>query len=127
MDDVLETVVLEALRNEIDTCSVDRRIDNLQIAMFSDSLGAEGKAFDLGEERIVDLLADDLDFVGVGGELDLFHSADAVHMVDDVDIVGIDDLGAVFPVSLVAVIFFGVVGSGYIDTALASEVTDGER
>ncbi len=48
-------------------------------------------------------------------------------MVDDVDIVGGDDLCAVFPVSLVTVVDLGVVGCSDVDTALATEVTDGER
>ena len=67
----------------------------------------------------------DLGFVAL--EADAPHSLDAANVVDDVDIVGRDDLRSVLPVGLVAVVFLGIVGGGDVYAALASEMTDGER
>ncbi len=48
-------------------------------------------------------------------------------MVNDVDIVGSDDLSAVGPICFVTVVFFRVVGSSDVHATLASEMADCER
>ncbi len=58
---------------------------------------------------MIHLFADNLDKLGVPLEFYVGHALDAVHVVDDVHIVGGDNLCAICPVCLIAVIFFGIV------------------
>ena len=90
-------------------------------------VGAELQTLDCSEERLVDLLAYDLDLRLVALEADMLHSLDAVDMIDDIYVVGSDDLRSVLPVGLVAVVFLGIVGGRDIHAALASEMAYGER
>ena len=60
-------------------------------------------------------------------EFDFFGSFDTVYVVNDVDVVGSDNLSAVCPICFVAIVFLGVVGGSDVDTALTTEVTDGKR
>ena len=94
--------------------------------MARDGFRAEGKAFDGIQECFVDIFSDNLYLGGVACELDVVDRCYTVYVVDDVYIVGRYNLCAVGPVCLVAVVFLGVMGGGDVDSALASEVADGE-
>ena len=48
------------------------------------------------------------------------------YLVDDTGIVGSEHLGTIFPIGLVAVVLFGVVAGGDVDTGLALQSADGE-
>ena len=74
---------------------------------------------------VVDFLADNLNQGGVAVEFDV-GGMNAAHVVDDVYVVRGDNLRAVSPVGLVAVVFLGVVGGSDVHAALAAEFTDGE-
>ena len=108
MDGVGESEILDRAGDELDTCAVDGGVDNLEVFVACDGLGAQRELLDLLKIYLVDILADNLDFGLVALELDLAHVLDAVHVVDDVDVVGGDDLCAVLPVCLVSVIDLGV-------------------
>ena len=76
--------------------------------MAFDYIGAERESLYLFKINLVDISADNLDFRLVAVKLDVL-AFDIVYVVDDVDIVGGDNLSAVFPVSLIAVVYFRIV------------------
>ena len=77
--------------------------------------------------QIVDvhLAADNLDELLAGCELYLIDSH-LVDLVDDAGVVGREDLGAVVPVGLVAVVLARIMAGGDVHTSLGTELTDGE-
>ena len=118
MDNVPEPVVHQRARNQLYACAVDRGVDNLQIGEFLNNVGAELKTLDVGEECVVDIGAYDLDKIFVALELDVSHVFNSVDMIDYIGVVGSDNLRAVSPVGLIAVIFTGIVAGGDVDAAL---------
>ena len=109
MNDVVEPIVVERLRNQFYTCAVDRGVDNLEVVIFFVYLRAERKLLDCIEIILVHLVSDDLDQFGIAFEFNVGDALDAVHMIYDVDIVRSNDLRTVGPVCLVAVVFFRIV------------------
>ena len=87
---------------------MDRSIDNLEVLVAFDDIGAERESLYLFKINLVDISADNLDFRLVAVKLDVL-AFDIVYVVDDVDIVEGDNLSAVFPVSLIAVVDFRIV------------------
>ena len=120
-DDICESEVLERTRNEIFSCSVNRCIDDLQVVVLCNHIGAERKFLDLGDILRVDILTDNLDKVFVALKFHLSHALNLVHIVDGVGIVRSHHLGTIVPVSLVAVVLFWVMRSCNDYTALATE------
>ena len=127
MDDVGETVVAQRVGNEFYTGSVNRSVDNLQVGMTLDHFRIKRQALDCCKELLVHSVADNLDKVFVTLEFDFGNTLDTVYIVDDIHIVRSDNLCAVAPICLVAVILFGVVRRCDIHTALATELADSER
>ena len=126
IDDVGEAVVAQRVRNQFHAGAVNRGIDNLEVMLALDYLGIEREGLDVGKECGVDFFTDNLDELLVAVELDVL-GTDAAYVIDDVDVVGSDNLRAIFPISLVAVVFLGVVGGGDVHAALATEFADCER
>ena len=127
MDDVGEAVVAQRSGYEFHTGAVDRRVHDFEVVVAFDYFRVERESLYGCEESLVHLLADDMYLGGVAVEFYFLYVLDAAHVVDDVHIVGSDNLSAVGPVGLVAVVFFGIVAGGDVHAALASEMTDGER
>ena len=109
VDYVREAVVFERFGDELHAGAVDGGVDNLEVGVARDHVGAERKLLDSVKESLVDIGADDLDQFGISLELDLADVLDAVDVVDDVNVVRGDNLRAVGPVCLVSVVFLGVV------------------
>ena len=120
MDYVGETPAAQRLGDELDACAVDRGVDDFEVGVTFDDLGVERKCLDGCKEVVVHLVTDNLDARGVAVKLDFFYALDAVDVVDDVDIMRSDNLSAVAPVCLVAVVDFGVVRGCDVDAALAA-------
>ena len=74
---------------------MDRGVDELEVVILSHGFGAELKALDCGEELLVHFIADDDDLGLVALKLDFAYALDFVHIVNDVDIMGSDNLSAV--------------------------------
>ncbi len=106
---------------------MDRSVHEFEVVELLYGFRTELKALDGGQELLVHLIADDGDKLGIALELDFTDTADAVYIFDYVYIVRSDKLCAVAPVSLVTVVFLGVVGSGDINAALTAELADSER
>ena len=109
VNNILESKCLQRSRNQLDTCSVDRRVDNLHILMTLDRLGRERDALKVVDILAVDLLTDDLDQCLVTIEFDIFRAMYLIDLGDGILIVWGDHLRAVVPISLVTVIFFRIV------------------
>ena len=75
--------------------------------------------------NLIHFLADNLNQVLVAVELDVGHRH-LVHLFDNGSIVRSEHLRTVIPISLVAVVFSGVVAGCNVDTALAAEVANGK-
>jgi len=75
--------------------------------------------------NLIHFLANNLNQVLVAVELDVVHSH-LVHLFDNGSIVRSEHLRTVIPISLVAVVFSGVVAGCNVDTALAAEVANGK-
>ena len=104
---------------------MDGGVHNLQVVVLLVDLGAERQGVNLFDVLRVDVLADNLNQHRVAIKLDFAHTGNGVDVLDDVHIVGRDNLCAVVPVGLVAVIFLGIVRSGDIHTTLATQQADG--
>ena len=84
----------------------------------------------LSERRVVllvDFLVDHNQGACLDGLLlgDGLYLGDRIHLVDDALVVGLDDLGAVVPVGLVAVVLGRIVGGGYHYAGVAAQGSDG--
>ena len=99
---------------------MNRSVYNLEVSVALDGFGTERQTFYCSKECIVDFLADNLDELGIAVEFDFAYTLDFVDVVNDVDIVGGDDLRSVSPICLISVIFLGIVGGSDVDTALAA-------
>ena len=104
---------------------MDGGIDNLHVVILLVDLGAERQGVDVLDVGSIHVFADDLDQVGIALELDVAHVLDGVDVVDDVHIVGSDNLCTVIPVGLVAVVYLRIVRGSDVHTALAAQATDG--
>ena len=123
--DVLESPAAQCFGNDDAAGSVQRSIDDVQVLLAVDDL-LVNHGFLHGLQVIpVHFAADDLDEVGVALELHVFY-LHLVHLIDDTRVVGCQHLCAVFPVSLVAIVLFRVVGGGDVHAGLSSELPDGE-
>ena len=109
VDDVLEAPECQRVIDKHRSRAVDGGIDNLHVGMATDGIGTEREGVHVGEELLVYVFADYLDKILVALELYLAHIGDGVDVFDGLHIVGGDHLCAVAPVSLVAIVFLGVV------------------
>ena len=100
-------------------------IDNLQVLLALNHLGIDADFLDALQIDAVNLLANGDDEVFVALKLHII-DGHLVHLVDDTGIVGSEHLGTIFPIGLVAVVLFGVVAGGDVDTGLALQFADGE-
>ena len=124
MDNVGEAIVAQRVGNELHTGAVDRGVYNLEVGVALDHLGVERQSLDIGKELLVHSVADNLDKFRIALELDVLYGFDTVNVVDDIHIVRGDNLCAVAPVCLIAVVLLGVVRSGDVYAALAAQLTD---
>ncbi len=127
MDNVVEAPFTPRVRHDFHACAVDRGVDNLQVGLTFDYFRVKAEGVDCVEELAVHFLSDNLYVGGIALELDVGHVGDAVHMVDYVHVVRCDNLGAVAPISLISVVFLGVVRCCDVHAALAAELAYCER
>ena len=125
VDDVGEAVVAERVGNQFHACAVDGGVHDLEVVVALDDFRVERETLDGFKERLVDFLADDFNLGGVALHLHFLDALDGLDVGDDVDIVGCDDLRAVAPVGLVAVVLLGVVAGRDVYATLAAEMADG--
>ncbi len=126
MDDVGETIVLQALGNELHTGAVNRSVDDFEVAVLLNDFGTQLQALDSVEELAVNFLTNHVDARLVAAELDVAGS-NRRHARHDVDIVRSNNLRTVAPVSLIAVILLGIMAGSDVHTALAAEFADCKR
>ena len=125
-NDVCKAKGTKAGRYDPYTCAVNGRINDFQVVVTLDGVRRQGNGLDLADKGVVDFFSDDLDEVLVAFKPDIL-CLDQIDFVDDIGVVGRNDLGAIVPVCLVSVVFFGIVGGGQDDTALTSELANGKR
>ena len=123
---VFKAPKLQRTGNEHHTRSVERRVDYLQIFLSFDNFGVDRERANLFEINLVYLFTDGLDKFFVSVELNIF-DFHFVYFVDDSSVVRCQDLCAVFPISLVSVVFFGIMRGRNVHTCLTMQVSDGER
>ena len=102
-----------------------RSIHNAEVFLATDDFGVDRDGVNHVQINLIHFLADNLNQVLVAVELDVGHRH-LVHLFDNGSIVRSKHLRTVIPISLVAVVFSGIVAGGNVDTALATEVADGE-
>ena len=102
-----------------------RSIHNAEVFLATDDFGVDGDGMNHVQINLIHFLADNLNQVLVAVELDVVHRH-LVHLVDNGRVVRSEHLRTVIPISLVAIVFSGVVAGCDVDTALATEVTDSE-
>ena len=105
---------------------MQRRVNDAEVFLTFDDFGVNGDALDLLQVDVVDILADDGDEVLVAFKLDVSCRSHLVHFVDDTLVMRSKHLCAIVPISLVAVVLFRIVRGSQDDTALATQVTNGE-
>ena len=103
-----------------------RRINDTEVFLTFNHFRIDGKGVDFIQIYLVDVFADNLNQTLVALELDVLNSY-FVHFIDNGSVVRRKYLRTVIPIGFIAVVFFRVVACGQIDTALATEVTNGER
>jgi hypothetical protein len=85
-----------------------------------------GQAADHADVGFVDIFADHGDIGFSPAPSDGINAGDLFNLRDNIFVMRRDELAAIVPIGLVAVVFLGVVRSGTDDTALAAEVADRE-
>ena len=106
--------------------TVDGGVDNLHIVIFSHCLGRERKAFDTLEIDVVELLTNNLNVLLIKTANNLIYRGDFVYFLDNVFVVGCNNLRAILPICLIAIVLAGVVRGSHHYTTLAAELTDGK-
>ena len=102
-----------------------RSIHNAEVFLATDDFGVDRDGVNHVQINLIHFLADNLNQVLVAVELDVGHRH-LIHLVYDGCIVRSEHLRTVIPISLVAVVFSGVVAGCNVDTALATEVANGK-
>ena len=109
MDYICKSVVAQRCGYELDACSVYGGVDDFEVVMALDDFRVQREALDGGQEGFIDVSSDVLYQFGIAFELDVAYIGDFVDVVDDVDIMWGKYLCAIGPVSLVSVVFFGIM------------------
>ena len=102
------------------------RVNDAEVLLAQDDILIDHSLLDSAEIVNIHLTTDDLDEVVVGLELHLV-DGHLVHLIDDALVVWRENLSAVVPVSLVAIVLLRVVRSGDVDTCLSMELADSKR
>ena len=131
--EVLESAKTEHFGDKAVAAAVKRCVNHLEVV---GNRGDSGLVNQLGSyvlnESVVDDGANDLNLAFCNGSVEI-HALYAVKDVGSVDVRGNEvslfkrQLSAVFPICLIAVVFLGVMGSGYVNAGNGAEVTDGKR
>ena len=106
---------------------MDRSIDNLHVFVTGDSCRINRNSFHHVQINLIDVFTNNLNQLRISLEFNIGSRSNCIHFVDDTFIVWSQYLCTIVPICLVTVIFFRIVRSSQNDTALATEVTDGER
>ena len=125
MVDLRETGLLEPGGHQADARAMERRIGNLDVVVAGDAFRRKQQRQLAVEEGLVHFGTDALR-EGRLIDFHLFHRGDLAHFGDDILVMRRDDLGAVLPEYLVAVVFLGIVRCRNHDARLALEIADGE-
>ena len=106
---------------------MDRSIDNLHVFVTGDSCRINRNSFHHIQINLIDVFTDNLNQIRISLEFNIGSRSNCIHFVDDTFIVWSQYLCTIVPICLVTVVFLRIVRSSQNDTALATEVTDGER
>ena len=88
---------------------MDGRVDDAHVLMLLDEVQGEGETVHFLKIDVIELLVEDGDEVGVALEVDHRGVGDFLHLGNDVLVVRADQLTAVVPIGLIAVVFLGIV------------------
>ena len=124
--DILEAPRAQSLGNNDTTCSVHRRINDVQVFVAQDDILVYHSFLDGLQVVPVHLTANNIDEFLVAIELHVLYLY-LVYLVDNTLVVRSKHLCTVVPISLVAIILAGIMRSSHIDTSLTTQLTDGER
>ena len=83
MDDVVKAPAFNRAGHHVTAHAVNGRIDNLQVVVLLVDLGTEREGVDVLDVGTINVLADDLNQVGIALKLDLTHVLDSIDMIDD--------------------------------------------
>ena len=103
-------------------------VDNLYFpSLFLNELWAEQLRLNHGPVFVVDFLVNHNQGASLDGLFlgDSFNFCNGIYFVDNALIVGLNNLGTVVPVGLVAVVLGRIVGSGNYNTSVAAQSSDG--
>ena len=123
---ILKAPFFQRSGNKHSTRTMKRRINDTEVFLTFNHFRVDGKGVDFIQIYLVDVFADNLNQILVALELDVLNSY-FVHFIDNGSVVRSKYLRTVIPIGFVTVVFFRGVACGQVDTALATEVTDGER
>ena len=105
---------------------MERRVDDLHIAVLAHALGRQRQRVHPLEVDLVELLVEDGDVLRILAREDHVHIGDLGHLLDDVLVVRRRHLRPVGPIGLIAVVLLGVVRCGDHHARLALEFADRE-
>ena len=105
---------------------MQRRVNNLQVFLSFDNFWVNTNGLYHIEIHLIYLFADNLYQWFITIKLYIRHLY-LLYLVDNTLVVRSQNLCSVFPIGLITVIFFGVMTRCNVNTALAFEMSDGER
>ena len=123
---VFKAPELERLWDEHHASAVQRGVDNLEVLLALDAGRVNGDRVYLVEVNLVNFFADDRDQVFVAFKLDVFH-LHLVNFFNDAFVVWSKHLCTIIPVCLISVVFLRIVAGRQDNSALAAQMTNGER
>ena len=112
--------------NQLHTCTVHRRIDDLHIVVLCNCLGSHRQTLNACQIDFVELLTQNGDILGVLTKLDLVDRGDLLNLSNDILVVRGSYLRTISPICLVAIVLLGIVRRRYNNTALAPQLTNCE-
>ena len=125
---LLKTHLPQGIRHHGNAGTMYRRINQLHLSGCLQGILVERQVYNSLPVLFIHLRADGLNQVAVEvGHLYLAEAADTAHLMHHVLVVRGYKLGAIAPISLIAIVFFGVVRGGNHHPALALERAYGKR
>ena len=123
--DVLEAPASQAQGYDYATGAVHGAVDNVEVFLAHDNFLVNHGFLNGSHIVVIHFSADDFNQFVVGLELYVLN-LNLVHLVNDTLVMGSQYLCTVCPVSLVTVVFLGVVACCYVHTGNGTELADGK-
>ena len=123
--DILETPRTQAHWHNLTTCTMQRRIDDVQVFLAQNHILVHHAGLHCLHIGVVHLATDNLNQVFVRRPFHIVHRY-LVHLVNDTLVMRLEHLRTIFPIRLVTVVLARVVACRYIHTTLAFQLANGK-